>query len=61
MLTRDTNGNIVNIKRADFITDSDYYKQLSLLYGVNLNNLTKINTISHVTTKDKVLECIKNM
>ena len=71
MLIRDTDGNILNIKRSDFVSDSDYYKQLSLFYGVNLNKLNNINYIKTVnkvedivrskTVKDKILDSIKNM
>jgi hypothetical protein len=75
MLIRDNNGNIVNIKRSDFITDSDYYKQLSLFYGINLNKLNNIfngnkvdnlylnndSTIKTKHSKEKILDMIKMM
>lgn len=73
MLIRDTNGNIISIKRSDFITDSDYYRQISLFYGVNLNKLNNssvsymktANNFNYIinakTTRDKILDCIKNM
>jgi len=58
MLIRDTNGNIINIKRSDFISDTDYYKQLSLFYGVNLTSKIDHN-LKIRTSKDKILDFIK--
>ena len=66
MLIRDTNGNIVNIKRSDFISDGEYYKQLSQFYGISLSNINNINTtinynVTIKTSKDKILETIRMM
>lgn len=63
MLIRDTSGNIVNIKRSDFVTDGDYYKQLSRFYDVNLNQ-SQNNTgdsVKEKTSIERISDYIKTM
>lgn len=47
MLFRDGSGNIIEINKCNFISDSEYYKHIALLLGIhfipkNSNVKTKI-------------------
>jgi|688.fasta_scaffold455280_3 hypothetical protein len=55
MLFRDLNGNIIQINKNEFITDSDYYKKIGSIYGFDVSpkNDKKENS------KNKILDFIK--
>ena len=55
MLFRDLNGNIIQINKNEFITDSDYYKKIASIYGFDASpkNDKKENS------KNKILDFIK--
>jgi hypothetical protein len=52
MLFRDENGNIVEINKADFSNDIEYYKKISSVYGINFNS-------NNDNVKGKIVEFIK--
>ena len=60
MLIRDANGNIVNIQRSNFVTDGEYYKQLSLFYDVKLSD-TYTKSIKEKTSIERISEYIRTM
>ena len=55
MLFRDLNGNIIQINKNEFISDSDYYKKIASIYGFvdYPKNDKKENS------KNKILDFIK--
>ena len=55
MLFRDLNGNIIQINKNEFISDSDYYKKIDSIYGFvdSPKNDKKENS------KNKILDFIK--
>ena len=55
MLFRDLNGNIIQINKNEFISDSDYYKKIASIYGFvdSPKNDKKENS------KNKILDFIK--
>lgn len=55
MLFRDLNGNIIQINKNEFITDSDYYKKIASIYGFDVS--PKIDKKEN--SKNKILDFIK--
>ena len=55
MLFRDLNGNIIQINKNEFITDSYYYKKIASIYGFDVSPKNDKNENS----KNKILDFIK--
>jgi len=52
MLFRDFNGNLIQINKREFTTDTEYYKKIAHAYGINLNS-------NKENAKDKILHFVK--
>lgn len=46
MIFRDMHGNIIIIKKSDFINDTEYYKKIANLYNITFE--PKFNSISSI-------------
>ena len=46
MIFRDIQGNIIIIKKSDFINDTEYYKKIANLYNITFE--PKFNSISSI-------------
>ncbi len=59
MLFRDTNGNLFNIKRKDFYSESDYYNKIMDIKGYRLLDIIENSDSSESFIFEKMNELMR--